>query len=118
MSKYMIGGLLFVLIFWLGFVVGGMIVDPTEPPEDAHRAVLAISNNIGQSVMVEVYVMDGGEWDYIFTEVVNGTQANLTIDWEGMEKYITVFCVYGWNGNESVHRYILRENEWFLELLL
>lgn len=92
----------------------------TLPIEEEERsAMLTLENTASNSAAVDIYVLDGGEWDLLYAIVpANGT-VTVEIEWFDDEKdRITVFAVYTYDFNETIFRYDLGDGEWRVVVLI
>lgn len=104
-----------VLVLMIVSMAYMVIKDNEEPIQ--RNADLCVSNNIGQQVMAEVYVLNDHNWDYYLYVLNDGDQVNFNIDWMG-DNDITVFCVYTFGDEKRSFRYVVSDGERFTDMLI
>jgi hypothetical protein len=77
---------------FLVFGIFSLLVYMEEDPEQ-HVSWLTIDNDSGNTTFVEIYVLDGGQWDFINLTLENGTEETVRIKWEGGHPVLRVFIV-------------------------
>lgn len=106
----------------LGMILGaGIAMKVTTTPLGAkNNAGLVFVNDANQSLFVDVYVMNGGDYDKLESVPLDlGATKNVSIAWRGNDKNVTVFAHYtDPAGNElDLERYIVERNQWYMVIL-
>jgi gamma-glutamylcyclotransferase (GGCT)/AIG2-like uncharacterized protein YtfP len=99
-----------------------LVIHLTQPEDPEYvKAGFTFMNEINETLFVDMYVMNGGEWDLLDNiELPDSDTVDTTIKWEKGKEYVTVFCVYtdAYGEEYDTIRYVVQQGEWRLVLLL
>ena len=101
-----------IMIAMIGVVVMIAVLTGVgeNQPDEIHTAGLTISNCCGDNVTVEIYVLGEHRWDQINLWIDNGTQKDLTIEWDG--KLVNVLIIYSYQDEEKTFKFLTKPQEW------
>lgn len=103
-----------VLLVLIAYVAYTVMAD--EGP--MHEANVSISNNTGEQVAAEIYVLNSGGWDYNMYVLNADQQVNFNVKWTGDRDKIIVFCVYSYLNETRSFRYSIDDHENFMDMLI
>ena len=113
--KEIAGGCICVIITMM--LMTGLVyyLIQSEDPE-TFQAGLSLSNNTGYDVEVRIYVHGDSRWDIIQLWISNGTQKDMTVEWEN--DLVDVLILYNINGETKVFVHHLEPKEWRYVLMV
>jgi hypothetical protein len=107
-AAFVLAVILFGFVFFMG-------------DTEYNEADLTFDNETNQTVYVDLYVMNGDEWDLLDNLLLeDGRETNAHIKWEKGKEYVTVFAVYTDIYGEDLDtiRYVIQKGELRYVLLL